>query len=110
MRVDLNPSSMAGLTGTGSATGPSNVGPSAVNSQADAVAGTDDVAVLSTGNEAVRAMRVQLDQVPDVRQDRVDSLRQAISAGTFTISPTKIAEGMMASSIAPAAVASSSAK
>jgi flagellar biosynthesis anti-sigma factor FlgM len=36
--------------------------------------------------------------IPDLRQTRVEALRQAIQAGTYVISPDRIAEAMLASS------------
>lgn len=37
----------------------------------------------------------QLKVLPDVRQEKVDELRQSISAGTFNPSSTAIAEGIL---------------
>jgi len=42
-------------------------------------------------------LRWQLKAVPDVRRQRVQELRRAISEGRFVISPERIAEGMLAS-------------
>lgn len=56
----------------------------------------NDVAELSTSSDAVAALRSYLDGVPDVRGQRVDSLRQMIAAGQFTVSPERIADGMLA--------------
>jgi len=55
-----------------------------------------DVARLSTGSDAIQSLKARLADVPDVRRERVDSLRQAISAGTYQISPQAIAEAMLA--------------
>jgi len=95
MRIDLitNPMPELGRSQTSGtsasvATGPTGGVPS----------NADDVAQLSTGSAAISNLRAQLDAVPDIRQQRVESLRQAISAGQFTISPERIAAGMLAGS------------
>jgi len=93
MRIDLNPSAMPELErsrGSGSA---AKAGQGNVNGCPES---SDDVASLSTGSDAVASLRAQLDQVPDIRQQRVEMLRQAIGEGQFTISPNRIAEGMLA--------------
>jgi flagellar biosynthesis anti-sigma factor FlgM len=46
----------------------------------------------------VQQLREHLDGIPDVRQERVNGLRQAISQGTFQVSPGKIADAMLAES------------
>jgi flagellar biosynthesis anti-sigma factor FlgM len=40
-------------------------------------------------------LKAQLDAVPDVRQQLVDGLRQAVAAGSFTASPQHIAKAML---------------
>lgn len=92
MRIDLTTNSMPEM-GRSQTSGTSATGlTGGVSSNAD------DVAKLSTSSDAVASLRAQLDGVPDVRQQRVESLRQAISAGQFTISPQRIADGMLAGS------------
>lgn len=51
---------------------------------------------LSTGSDAVQRLKAQLDGVPDVRQQQVESLRQAVADGSFKVSPEHIAEAMLA--------------
>lgn len=92
MRIDLNPSSMPELSPSGSSASTARVGPNAVNNH---VGTTEDVAQLSNGSQAVRALKAQLDQLPDVRQERVQSLKQAINDGSFSVSPDRIAEAML---------------
>lgn len=96
MRIDLTTNSMPELERSqGSASssksehGPANgVSPNA-----------DDVARLSTSSDAVASFRAQLDSVPEVRQQQVGSLRQAISTGQFAVSPERIADGMLADGV-----------
>jgi len=51
---------------------------------------------ISTAEDLVRWLRSQLDAVPDVREQRVQGLRQAIREGRFERSAERIAEAMLA--------------
>jgi len=93
MRIDLNPSSMPELERSSNSAGATKV---AGGATPHATPGTGDVAQLATGSEGVGSLRVQLDKVPDIRQERVAALRQAVTNGTFKISPERIAEAMLA--------------
>ncbi len=55
----------------------------------------DAAADLSTGSDVVDRLKAQLDAIPDIRQQRVEVLRQAIRDGNFTLSPRRIAEAML---------------
>lgn len=96
MRIDLNPSAMPELDRS---QGSGRAAKSAESSISGVPANQDDMASLSTGSDAVAAMRTQLDNVPDVRQQRVEALRQSISQGTYAISPQGIAEGMLSGGV-----------
>ncbi len=92
MRIDLTPVSMPDLANDrGSAVAGKGASVSA------AVAG-DDVARLDTGQESVSLMKAQIDAVPEIRQALVDRLRQAMSSGTYKVSPDGIADRMLAES------------
>jgi len=95
MRIDLNPSSMPELARSSGSGGAAQAGQPAVTEQVSPSA--DDIAHLSTGADAVQTLKAQLDQLPDVRQSRVESVRQAISNGSFKVSPAQIAGAMLAS-------------
>jgi anti-sigma28 factor (negative regulator of flagellin synthesis) len=41
----------------------------------------------------------RLAAIPELRQARVEQLRQEMLAGTYVISPTRIAEAMLASDV-----------
>ncbi len=59
---------------------------------------------LCSGSDTVQKLRMQLDTVPEIRQQRVDALKQAISDGTYKISPLAVATAMLAyggDSVAP---------
>lgn len=93
MKIDLDPSSTLELAkSSGSAT----VGKPGENPTIGSAAQSEDTANLSTGSDAVASLRSQLDSVPDVRQDRVQALQQAISQGQFVVSPGRIAAGILA--------------
>ena len=42
-----------------------------------------DQAQLSVDNETIQQLKANLSQVPEVRQERVDALRQAVSNGSY---------------------------
>lgn len=52
----------------------------------------DKVAVFS--QDEVADLTDQVNQVPDVRQERVEALRQAIMAGTYNITDDQLADAM----------------
>ncbi len=54
----------------------------------------DDSAVLSTSEEAVRSLESEIKNLPEVRQERVATLRSSIQKNQYSISPEKIAEGI----------------
>jgi flagellar biosynthesis anti-sigma factor FlgM len=56
----------------------------------------EDVAHLSTGSDAVQTLKAQLDRVPEIRQQKVDSLKQALVEGSYQIYPQQIAAAMFA--------------
>jgi len=91
MRIDLNPAAMPELERSRGSSAASTNSSGSVDSSTQ----TDDVANLSTGQDAVRTLGAQLRAVPDVRQDVVESLRQAIASGTYRISPDGIAGKMI---------------
>lgn len=96
MRIDLNPASMPELERSRGSSNASAASATPVDSSSQ----SEDVASLSTGHEAISTLGAQLKAVPDVRQERVESLRQAIQSGTFKISPDGIADKMISERIA----------
>jgi len=92
MRIDLNPSAMPELGRSGEAAAGTKPGDVTNLAAPDA----EDVAHLSSGSDAVQKLKLQLDALPEVRQQRVEALRQAISDGTYKISPQGIAAAMLA--------------
>src|ERR1700748_2559780 len=92
MRIDLTPPSMPDLDRSGSSATTAKAGSgSSVSGSSEG----NDSAQLSTGSDAVQALQKQLESVPDGRQERVSALRQAMSDGSFQVSPARIAEAML---------------
>lgn len=70
--------------------------PSSSSSQQTVDTGTVQDAVVSLSDTGVQALRAQLTNVPDVRQERVQSLRNAFEKGTYNPSSQQIAEAIHA--------------
>jgi negative regulator of flagellin synthesis FlgM len=89
MKVDLNGSTLERLT------------EAQVNSktgQASETASTSpgqDTATLSTDSAAVGQLTGKVLATPEVRQDKVEALRQAIQRGEYKVEPEKIADAMI---------------
>ena len=54
----------------------------------------DDSAQLSFSQGAIAALKTQLAHMPEIRQERVMALRQAVADGTYQVTPRQIAQGM----------------
>ena len=59
-----------------------------------------DAASLSTGS-SVSALAAQVKQMPDVRQERVAALQQAVQSGQYQVSDKQIAEALHAQLLGP---------
>ena len=60
----------------------------------------DDVVVkLSEESRELQAAKEAAEQSPDVRQEKVNELRQAVEQGQYTVDPDKVAEKMVGSII-----------
>jgi flagellar biosynthesis anti-sigma factor FlgM len=57
---------------------------------------TTDRATLNSGGTSVQLLTKQALQSPEVRQDKVDAIRQSISSGQYQVDPAKIADAMIA--------------
>ena len=96
MRIDLTPTTTSGLDRSQGSQ------PAAVRGSQDMLKqlgeSAADVADLSTGSDAVQNLKARLAEVPDVRHEQVNSLRQAINAGSYQLSSQAIAEAMLSRS------------
>jgi len=64
----------------------------------------EDQAQISGAHTQVQALAAQAAQLPEVRQEKVQALRQAIEAGRYHVSPENVAGGLLAHMVAgPAA-------
>ena len=76
---------------------PDKVGQSGSTTQQSrpaAVATGQDQAQLSVDNATIQQLKVKLSQVPEVRQDRVDALRQAVSSGSYQVSDQQLSDAI----------------
>ncbi len=63
----------------------------------------EDQAELSVALVQVQALVAQASQLPEVRQERVQALRQAVASGSYQSSPEQVAGAVFAHMIAGAA-------
>jgi flagellar biosynthesis anti-sigma factor FlgM len=73
------------VTGSGSPAAQSRTAP--VNSN-------QDQAQLSANGGTVQELKASLSQLPEVRQDHVDALRQAVESGSYHISDQQLGDAM----------------
>ena len=60
----------------------------------EAVPGQDQ-ATISAEAHQLAGLRATLEQVPEIRHDRVDSLRRALQEGAYEVSDEQIAEALL---------------
>ena len=88
MRIDNN-TRIPDATGAGQAK-PSS---SAVAGSGSALA--SDTAKLSTGQSAVQALAANVNDVPEIRQERVAALAKALREGSYQVTPEQTAEALI---------------
>ena len=62
--------------------------------QASGVSSNQDRAQLSVDRGRIDQLKVNLASVPEVRQDRVEALRQAMGSGNYQVSDQQLAEAI----------------
>jgi flagellar biosynthesis anti-sigma factor FlgM len=55
---------------------------------------SQDQAQFSADNGTIQNLKAALSQVPEIRQDRVDALRQALSSGSYQVSDQQLSDAM----------------
>ena len=70
-----------------------NAGPAA--EQPDKSAPKTDTVVISDAAKKVQEARAQLDDIPDVREDKVAELRNQIQNGTYQVDAEKTADKLL---------------
>jgi len=94
MRVDLNP-------GTQPAPETNHSHPQSASKGLGGIQGFgEDQAQLSGSHAQVGALAAQAAQLPEVRQERVAALRQAVAGGSYRPQPEKTAGALVAHMIA----------
>jgi negative regulator of flagellin synthesis FlgM len=89
MRIDLFNSSASQISSEASS---QQVSPVALSSTS---ASSEDHATLSSDSTSVSSLVSQALSYPEVRQDKVDSLKQSINSGQYEIDPSKIAGSIL---------------
>jgi negative regulator of flagellin synthesis FlgM len=69
--------------------------PATTSQSAAAPVETQDRTTLSTSSSAVSSLVSQAMASPQVRQDKVDALKQQVASGNYNIDPSKIAKGIL---------------
>ena len=72
----------------------SSSGSSAQQSSAALASSGQDQTRLSVDSAAVQQLKTRLSQVPEVRQDRVDALRQAVGSGNYQVSDQQLGDAI----------------
>lgn len=101
MRIDLNPKGPESLSESKRTS--SNVNNENANAQAanGVSSETGDWAELSSTH--VNALAAQVNDLPEVRQDKVEALSAAIRNGSYDVTPQQTAEAMMSQMLGHAA-------
>jgi negative regulator of flagellin synthesis FlgM len=89
MRIDLNQATNL----TANEASPKSV--NAENFAASDPGNTGDRTTLTSTQQSLNALVNTAMSSPEIRQDRVDSLKQAINNGTYELDPQKIASSMI---------------
>jgi negative regulator of flagellin synthesis FlgM len=73
---------------------PANLGASASQGRSAPLISQQDQTQLSVDSGTVQELKVKLSQLPDVRQERVNALRQALGDGSYQVSSQQLADAM----------------
>ena len=90
MRIDLT---QAAASQIATEPNPKQVG--AANTAVSGLAGGEDRTTLSLDTQSLASLVGNAMSSPEIRQDKVDSLTQAVSSGQYQLDPGKIAASML---------------
>lgn len=90
MRIDLNGLTADQITTTKQSSTPVGRAGTAPSTQP-----AEDQASLSLDTVGISALAAKAMQMPEIRQDKVDALRQTIRQGQYQVDPTKVADAML---------------
>ena len=89
MKVDINsPASMPLAPSSTQAAGKDKVATSAA---------TEDRVTLASNDALVRSLTAEAMETPQIRQDKVEQIRQTINNGSYNLDPQAIADAMIKS-------------
>ena len=71
-----------------------NSGSAAKQNRSAPATATQDKTQLSVDSATVQQLKANLSQVPEVRQERVDALRQAIGSGSYQVSDQQLSDAI----------------
>ena len=71
---------------------------SGTTSTAATQSANDDRTTLSSSSSTIQNLVTQTLATPDVRQDKVQALRQAVNSGTYQVDTQKLASAMLSDS------------
>jgi negative regulator of flagellin synthesis FlgM len=94
MKVDLNGADASSLSSVTSTQHCQTVATSVSNAQNEAGIG-EDTANLCSGSANIDALTAKALETSEVRQDKIEALRQAVQSGQYKIEPDKIAQAMI---------------
>ncbi len=90
MRIDGFNSAASDLAG-----GVGSAQSGAANSASAGTSSAEDRATLSSDSASIGTLASQALKSPEVRQDKVDSLRLAVTSGQYEVDPEKIASSIV---------------
>lgn len=94
MKVDLNSMDSTTLSSVTSAQRGQNANAAASATAAEPEVG-EDTATLTSDRASIKALTTKAMESSEVRQDKIEALRQAVQSGQYKIEPDKIAEAMI---------------
>lgn len=90
MKIDVNAPVASQLPTQRSAKQVSSGSPAAIQST------TEDRATFNSDKTSVQSLTNQALQTPEIRQDKVDAIRESIKTGSYKLDPNKIASAIIA--------------
>jgi flagellar biosynthesis anti-sigma factor FlgM len=95
MRIDLNPGAQPLPESSRSSNQSAAASASAAGAAASSALG-EDQAQLSGAHAQVQGLVAQALQLPEIRQEKVNSLRQALLGGSYQPNPAQVADALFA--------------
>lgn len=90
MRIDLTNTAASHISSE-----PLTEQPKAQQPAGPAVSGTEDRTTFSAHTQSLKSLINQAMSTPEVRQDKIDSLKAAVNSGKYELRPAEIASSMI---------------